>query len=146
MMQYPEFPCLAVGAVVFFRGRVLLVRRKNPPAQGTWAIPGGRVELGETLQQAAEREVFEETGIVIRAGAPVLTLDVIDTDDAGRIRFHYVIIDLAADYIRGRPIAGDDALAVRWFSPEALETAAVNRSTRQLLQQRLHFGKNGQSP
>ena len=71
--EYPDKPQVAVGAIVINDGRVLLVKRSQPPSKGLWAIPGGRVELGETLKQAAEREIIEETGLTIRAGDPVYT-------------------------------------------------------------------------
>ena len=96
--DYPGHPRVAVGAVVFKDERVLLVRRGQPPSEDLWAIPGGSVEIGETLQEAAEREILEETGIKIRAGEPVFTFDVIERDRTGKIRFHYVIVDLVADY------------------------------------------------
>ncbi|MBW1743354.1 MAG: NUDIX hydrolase [Deltaproteobacteria bacterium] len=92
---------MAVGAIVIKDNRVLLVKRSKPPGEGLWAIPGGRVELGETLQQAAEREIMEETGLTIKAKDPVYTFEVIEPDDAGRPRFHYVIVDLMADYVKG---------------------------------------------
>jgi ADP-ribose pyrophosphatase len=136
---YPDHPRAAVGAVVFKEGRVLLVQRGRPPAQGQWAIPGGNVRLGETLQQAAEREILEETGIRIAAREPVLTFDAIDRDAEGRVRFHYVIVDLAADYLEGEPRAGDDAAEVRWVSPEDLKTLPVNAKTRALLRDRFQF-------
>jgi 8-oxo-dGTP diphosphatase len=136
---YPEHPRPAVGAVVFKDGCVLLVRRGRPPAQGQWAIPGGNVRLGETLQQAAEREILEETGIRIAAREPVLTFDAIDRDAEGRVRFHYVIVDLAADYLEGEPRAGDDAAEVRWVSPEDLKTLPVNAKTHALLRDRFQF-------
>jgi len=138
--QYPDHPRLAVGAVVFKDGRVLLVRRGQPPSEGEWAIPGGSVEIGETLQQAAQRELLEETGIVIQAGAPCFLFDVIQTDADGRARFHYVVIDLLADYVEGYPRAGGDAADARWVSAEELAGLALNPTTRELLQQRFGFG------
>jgi ADP-ribose pyrophosphatase len=140
---YPDAPRAAVGAVVFKEGAVLLVKRANPPAKGVWAIPGGCIRLGETLQAAAEREIFEETGVVIRAGEPVLVFDSIERDDKGRVRYHYVITDLAADYIRGMPLAADDAADVRWVTEEELTELNVNPATLHLLAQRFGFGGKG---
>ncbi len=137
---YPDFPRVAVGAVVFHENKVLLVLRGKPPAEGVWAIPGGSVNLGETLQAAAEREIYEETGIRIKAGDPVLTFDAIEKDDTGAVRFHYVITDLAATYVSGTPHSGDDALDARWFSPEELAAVNVNPKTRELLAERFGFG------
>ena len=73
--KYPDNPQVAVGAIVIRDNKVLLVKRKQPPSEGLWAIPGGRVELGETLQKAAEREVREETGVTVQTGNPVYTFD-----------------------------------------------------------------------
>lgn len=137
--EYPEAPVLAAGAIVVRDGRVLLVRRGQPPSEGLWAIPGGRVELGETLQQAAEREIEEETGLTIRAGNPVHTFDVILRDEAGRIRFHYVIVDLVADYVSGELQAGDDAREVRWVTSRELETLSVNQTTLEVLKRIVGF-------
>ena len=138
--DYPSSPCVAVGAVVFKENRVLLVKRDNPPGKGLWAIPGGRVRLGETLQGAAEREIKEETGIVIRAKEPVYTFDVIERDTHGRIRFHYVIVDLLADYISGQPNPGSDACDARWIAHTELDELALSTNTRKFLKEKIRFG------
>lgn len=139
--KYPDAPRPAVGAVVFKGDAVLLVQRANPPSRGMWSIPGGRVRLGETLQTAAEREIFEETGVVIRANAPVLAFDVIQKDNRGQVKYHYVIVDLAADYVSGQPRAGDDAADARWITAEELDGLTVNPATRRLLAEQFNFGK-----
>ena len=133
--EYPVQPQVAVGAVVFKNDRVLLVRRGKAPSSGLWAIPGGRVELAETLQEAAEREIREETGITVKAREPVFTFDVVDRDDTGGIRFHYVIVDLAADYVAGELRPGDDALDARWVSAREIRDLDVSEKTRELLMQ-----------
>ena len=138
--DYPAAPRVAVGAIVFKDREILLVRRANAPAQDAWAIPGGSVNLGESLQQAAEREIREETSVRIRAGEPVFTFDYIDRDTAGRVRFHYVIVDLMADYISGEPQPGDDAADARWVSEGALETLKVSAMTLKLLKTQFRFG------
>lgn len=140
MEAYPEAPRLAVGACVFKDGRVLLVRRANPPSSGRWAIPGGAVELGESLREAARREIREETGIEIAPGEPVFTFEAIERDASGRVRFHYVIVDLAADYLSGTPRAGGDALEARWVAPQELTHLEVSAATRRLLAERFGFG------
>ncbi|MGB5987619.1 MAG: NUDIX hydrolase [Desulfobacterales bacterium] len=135
----PSHPRPAVGAVVFKDSCVLLVRRGKAPALGQWAIPGGRIELGETLGQAAEREIREETGIIIRAKAPIYAFDAIERDDQGDVRFHYVIVDLAADFVGGDLLCGDDALEARWVSAGEFGQLRVNSATRHLLHSRFDF-------
>lgn len=137
--RYPDRPQVAVGAVVFRNDRVLMVRRGKPPAEGLWAVPGGSVELGETLQQAAEREIFEETGVRIQAAEPVLTFDVVERDTAGRVRFHYVVVDMAARFVGGGLRAGDDALEARWVTRRAIGDLPVSKMTLKLLKERFAF-------
>ncbi|MBN2466519.1 MAG: NUDIX hydrolase [Deltaproteobacteria bacterium] len=127
-------PEVAVGAVVFKDDQVLLVQRDNEPNKGLWAIPGGMVELGETLQKAAEREIGEETGLLITAKEPVHVFEYIKKGDSGEILFHYVIIDLAADFVKGEPIPADDALNAGWFSPTDIADIPITESTRALLE------------
>ena len=138
--EYPDQPRVAVGAIVFEENKVLLVRRGQPPAEGAWAIPGGRVELGESMQKAAEREIREETGLDVRAKDPVFTFDVVVRDDNGRVRFHYVIVDLVADYVSGELRPGDDALEARWVSSTEMETLGISPNTREMLKNLFNFG------
>lgn len=135
----PAAPQVGVGAVVFHDGAVLLVQRRNPPCANEWAIPGGKVRLGETLQQAAEREILEETGIHIKAGEPVYAFDLIENDTSGQVRWHYAIIDLQAEYIQGEIQAADDAIAAAWLKPEDLAGVTINPTTLKLLQTQYGF-------
>ena len=126
------FPRVAVGAVVKHNGSFLLVKRANSPSRGRWSIPGGKIILGETLQQAAQREVLEETGIVIRALEPVFTFDLIEKNHDGSIRFHYVIVDLKARYVSGEPSPGGDALGAVWAPENSLDVFDLSPETLKL--------------
>ena len=130
-----SFPAarVGVGAVIIRDGQVLLVKRGREPAKGLWAIPGGAVEPGETLQAAAEREILEETGVVINAGEPIFAFDLIERDEVGALKFHYVIVDLRAEYISGEPVAADDAVDARWLKPRDLDSLDVVPVTLELL-------------
>ncbi len=133
-------PQVGVGAVVFHQNQILLIKRGQPPNVNQWTIPGGRIEMGETLQQAAEREILEETGIIIKAGDPVFAFDLIQHDDDNQDQLHYVIIDLAAKYLSGKPVANDDATEARWVSASELSELAVNETTLRLLKNHYEFG------
>ena len=131
--EYPESPVVGVGAVVVKDGKVLLIKRGVDPNKGVWAIPGGSLKLGETLQEGAEREIMEETGITVRAKEPVYSFDFFERDGDGRVRFHYVVVDMMADYIGGEVQGADDALEARWVSPEELKDMEVSRNTLKIL-------------
>ncbi len=139
--EYPGQPVVAIGVVVIEAGRVLLVRRGRPPSKGLWAVPGGRVELGETLAEAAAREVFEETGVRVADAEVVWGFDAVDRDDDGRVRHHYVVVDLRARFVSGNPRAGDDADEAAWIDAAGLRAMSdVSEPTRHLLFDRLAFG------
>ena len=129
-------PIVGVGAVVVYQNKVLLIKRARPPYQGQWAIPGGKVKTGETLQQAAEREIHEETGLTITAGKPVFTFDHIEHDNEGKVTCHYVVTDLEACYQSGEIKAQSDAAEARWFSyAELAESDNINSITLELLKE-----------
>ena len=112
--EYPKHPLLGVGAVVLRGDKVLLVCRAQDPCKGEWTFPGGLVELGETLREAAERETYEETGIRVRAGEVLEVVDSLVKGSGGRLRFHYSIVDVICRYISGSPRPGDDVSEVAW--------------------------------
>lgn len=106
--EYPARPIVGIGVVLLKPGAVLLVRRAKPPAAGSWSLPGGAQELGETAEQAARRELLEETGLHAGPLHLVANVDSIHRDEAGRVRFHYTILDFAAAWTGGEPVAGGD--------------------------------------
>lgn len=138
--RYPDAPRVGVGAVVFRDKRLLMIKRGKSPSKGMWSVPGGRLELGETLQEAAEREVFEETGLTVQAGEPLYVFDMVARDDGGRIKYHYVIVDLSAEFITGELKAGDDADDARWVLFEEMGDLGVSEKTIRLLTDRFGFG------
>lgn len=118
--EYPSAPLVGVGVVVLRERQVLLVRRGNPPLKGAWSIPGGMVELGERGAQAAAREVHEETGLHVAIGPLLTTVERIDYDDAGRVRYHYVLLEYLARWQGGEPQAASDATAIIWAAADNL--------------------------
>jgi 8-oxo-dGTP diphosphatase len=108
MPPAPAQPVVGVGGVVFDGDRVLLVKRGKEPLRGRWLIPGGTVELGESLTEAVVREVWEETGLVVQAGPVVLVFDRIERDGEA-VRYHYVIVDYLCERVGGQLAAGSDA-------------------------------------
>ena len=112
--EYPDAPLAGVGAVVINDGGVLLVRRVNEPLKGEWSLPGGLLELGETLRQGVVREVLEETCLTIQPLFIVETFDRIVRDDDGRVRYHYVLVDWVCRVVSGTLCCADDAADARW--------------------------------
>lgn len=130
--EYPDRPLVGVAAVVVRDdGHVLLVRRDREPGKGRWGLPGGLVELGETLTQALRRELREECGIEIEPGQVLGIIEPRVRDEQGRLRFHYVIVDFLALYRGGELRAASDASDARWVPPE--ELAAYPLSSPQTL-------------
>jgi 8-oxo-dGTP diphosphatase len=126
---YPLVPRVGVGAIIIHQGKILLVKRGGEPALGLWAIPGGTLKLGETLQECAAREILEETGLTIKVGKCIYVFDFFSREESGRIKFHFVIIDFAAQYVSGELKAADDAADARWLAPEDLDSLPVAKNT-----------------
>ena len=129
----PAAPVLGVSTCVRHDGRVLLVRRGRGSLVGTWAFPGGRVELGERLADAAGRELLEETGIRAGIGEPFDRAEVILRDDSGAVSAHFVVIVFSARYLGGEAVAGDDAPHVRWVAPAEAAALELTADTRRIV-------------
>lgn len=118
--EYPGHPWVGIGVALLKPGAVLLVRRAKPPAAGSWSLPGGAQELGETAEAAARRELREETGLDAGPMTLAANVDSIHRDDAGRVRFHYTILDFVAPWIGGEPMPGGDVSAAEFAPLDAL--------------------------
>jgi len=143
--EYPSRPMVGVGVVVFRGDRVLLIKRGKPPRLGQWSLPGGLQELGETVFEAALREVREECAIEIEAKGVIDIVDAITPGDGGRIRFHYTLVEVLAEWKGGEAVAGDDAMDVAWFDPAAVGALGMWEQTARIIHrgQEMRAGKSG---
>ena len=119
--EYPDRPIVGVGAVIIREDRVVLARRARPPLLGQWSLPGGMVELGETLRSATEREALEETGLTVRTEEVLEVLDRIVPGEAGRTQYHYVLVDFLCSRLQGELRPGSDVAEVAWAREDELE-------------------------
>jgi len=138
--EYPTSPIVAVGVIIREGDRIVLVRRGKEPARGLWTFPGGAVELGESLGDAAGREAWEETGLRIEVGEVAIVLDHVVRDDGGRVRYHYVIVDYFARPVGGSLCPGTDASEVRWFGLADLDALDMTEKAAELAHQLLLEG------
>jgi len=139
--EYPEQPLVGVGAIIVENGRVALIKRGHAPLLGEWSIPGGVLELGETVRQAAVREALEETGLTVEALDLLGVFDRVVHDLEGKLRYHYVLIDFFCRRLTGELAAAGDAAEARWFTPEEVMGLPLSRDTREVI--RLGFEKAG---
>jgi 8-oxo-dGTP diphosphatase len=131
--QYPTRPLVGVGVVVWHEERVLLVRRNKPPRRGHWSLPGGAQQLGETVAEAARREVREEVGLEVDLGAMVATVDLIERDPDQRVRYHYTLIDFVAEAASATLRPGSDAADAGWFTVTQVEALGLWSETVRII-------------
>jgi 8-oxo-dGTP diphosphatase len=132
--EYPESPFVGVGAVIVRDDRVLLVKRGKPPLLGEWSLPGGVLECGETLREAAIREAREETGLVVDVGEMLGVYERIVRSDDARVRYHYVLIDFLCRRTGGELSAASDAAEVRWFTLKELPALNLAQDTLEVIE------------
>ena len=131
--SYPNRPIVGVGVVVFRDDRVLLIKRGKPPRMGDWSLPGGMQEIGETVFEAAVREVQEETGVTICDIALIDVVDSITLDDDARVQFHYTLIDVVAKWRSGEPAGGSDAMHAEFVSLDDVSKLVLWRETHRII-------------
>jgi len=127
--EFPDVPLVGVGAIIIEGDRVLLVKRAHPPLQAQWSIPGGVLEVGELVHEAAVREAREETGLVVEPGELLGVYDRILRDPEQRVQYHYVLIDYLCRPVGGELLAASDAAAVQWFTREELPELKLAEDT-----------------
>lgn len=133
--EYPRAPLIGVGAVAIKDGKILLMKRAFEPGKGKWSIPGGLVEVGETLSDACAREMEEETGIKIHVLELINAYDMIVPDEAGKIKYHYVLIDFLVKPIGGTERSSVEVLEMKWVTYEETRLMDMTNSARKALQE-----------
>jgi len=131
--EYPAHPVVGVGGVVVRDGKALIIKRAYEPRKGEWSLPGGLLELGESLQDAARREIKEETSLDVDVGPVIETFDRVHRDDQGRIRYHFVIVDFVCWANAGEAMPGSDADGVAWVTPEEIDAYQVNAHAKAVI-------------
>jgi 8-oxo-dGTP diphosphatase len=132
---YPEHPLVGVGAVIVKDGKFLLVKRAFEPSAGKWSVPGGLVEVGESLAEACIRETEEETGLKVEVLELINVFDMIDRDDAGRVRYHYVLIDFLVKPVGGEEKPSHESTDMRWVSRDDMRQMDMTRTARRAIEE-----------
>lgn len=131
--EYPGAPVVGVGGVVIRDERALLIKRGGAPLEGQWSIPGGTLELGESLQDGVRRELLEETGIEVRVGQLIEVFDRIFRDASGKIQYHFVIVDYLCEPVSGEASAASDVTATAWVSEADLSDYKLTEAATRVI-------------
>lgn len=131
--EYPDTPLIGVGAIIIDAGRVVLVKRGHAPLKGEWSIPGGVLEVGETLRQGVVREAKEETGLTVEPAELLGVYDRMLKDDSGRTVYHYVLIDFLCRRVEGELLGAGDAEEAAWFTQDALRKLTLPEDTADVI-------------
>jgi 8-oxo-dGTP diphosphatase len=144
--QYPDRPIVGVGAVIVEDGKVVLIKRKYEPLKGQWSLPGGMVEIGETLESALTREMLEETGLRVDVGPVIEVFDRIMRDEDRRVRFHFVLIDYLCWPADGSLRAGSDVDEAVWADPATLSAYALTDKATLVIHRGLTLAREAPRP
>ncbi len=131
--EFPELPLVGVGAIIIEDDRVVLVKRAHPPMQAEWSIPGGVLEVGEMVREAALREAREETGLIVEPGELLGVYDRILHNAEKRVQYHYVLVDFLCRKVGGELAAASDAAEVRWFTRDELPQLNLAEDTQDVI-------------
>jgi ADP-ribose pyrophosphatase YjhB (NUDIX family) len=131
--EYPSAPLIGVGAVTIKDGKILLVKRAFAPGEGKWSIPGGLVELGEKLSDACTRETEEETGLKIQVLELINVFDMIERDEANKVRYHYALVDFLAKPVGGSERPSTEVAEMRWATIDEARSMDLTRTARRAL-------------
>src|SRR5580658_359802 len=131
--EFPETPLVGIGAIIIENARVVLVKRAHPPLQAEWSIPGGVLEVGELVREAAIREAREETGLTVEPGELLGVYDRVLRNAEQRVQYHYVLIDFLCRRVGGELQAASDAAEVRWFTREELLALNLAEDTQDVI-------------
>jgi 8-oxo-dGTP diphosphatase len=144
--QYPERPIVGVGAVIIQDGKVVLIRRRYEPLAGQWSLPGGTLELGETLESGTAREMLEETGLVVTVGPVIEVFDRIMFDDTRRVRYHFVLVDYLCWPMSGELRAGSDVDDAALVAPDDLARFQLTTKATAVIERGLRLAREAPRP
>jgi 8-oxo-dGTP diphosphatase len=139
--EYPERPLVGVGGVVIRDERTLLIRRGSAPLEGEWSIPGGMLELGETILEGVRRELLEETAIEVRVLDLIEVFERVTRDEVGKLKYHFVILDYLCEAVRGEAQAGSDVTEVAWARESELSKYSLTPTATRVIQKAFEIAR-----